>query len=272
MNQCTRRIQKIATHLIKRRNCSTSTKSHSFHIHEITVGDTPEGWINAGFTVDDGWKREKLVFFDNCTIRLTSEGNGLSQITFGTNKDNSKDTTLSLPGLTKSTILKTPPAAIGMPTNHPNSATKIGEIVLYTQHLDSFVKEMRKVGINTHKNKTPKITAEHYSCAKYFFGQESSNQIRLLVFGPNDPNHDSSKNSDQMWMLGKGTGTEITGYLPLVNSMSALTNHCRHVSTPKTAIQKNRTIATLKKDMINGLTGTFAFLSDEKEVKGDPLF
>ena len=98
----------------------------------------------------------------------------------------------------------------------------------------------------------------------------------MLVFGPVDPTHDSTTNPTDMWMLGGqnggNNGTEITGYLHLVDSMSELQIHCANIGSPQKAMQKNRTIATLKAGSIDGLLGTFAFLSDGKDVKGDPLF
>ncbi len=68
-----------------------------------------------------------------------------------------------------------------------------------------------------------------------------------------------------MWMFGttEGVDVEVTGYLPVIRSMDALRAAVvAAVGERKRAVQKGRTIATLKQGSIAGLTGTFAFLSD----------
>ena len=275
MNQCTRRLSRVASHFLAPHFCTTASTTNPFHIHELVLGDSQEGWQQAGFAVDEGWQHEQLVFMDNCTVRLTSKGHGLSKIVFGTSASSNTNTTINLPGIDTEIIQVPAPTTnpVTSQTTHPNSATRLGELVLYTQCLDSFVAEMSKMGLDTYKNKDPKLVLGNiHACAKYFVGD-----IRLLVFGPVDPTHDSTTNPTDMWMLGGqnggNNGTEITGYLHLVDSMSELQIHCANVGPAQKAMQKNRTIATLKAGSIDGLlSGTFAFLSDGKDVKGDPLF
>ena len=60
---------------------------------------------------------------------------------------------------------------------------------------------------------------------------------------------------------GRGHGsTELTGYLPLVGCFPP--PYVEGLGPPKKAVQKGRQIATLKAGRIEGLTGTFAFLSE----------
>ena len=279
-----RRLQRISSHLQPHRTSSSTptpaaaaATPHNFRLHELVLGDTPEAWTQAGFTVDTGWKKEQLVFLDTVTVRLTSEGGGLQKIIVGSDSTTSTTSTtgttgttgsgptpqqLALPGLA-SEIVHLPPAPTGLPptpSNHPNSTTQFGEIVLYTQQLATLVQQFSQVGIHTHRHKLPKPMGKDniHACATYYFGD-----LRLLVFGPVDPNHDSGNNSKNQWMLGQGSATtEVRGYLPLVESMEKLRHSCAQVGAAKKAIQKDRTIATLKSGEITGLTGTFAFLSN----------
>ena len=63
MNQCTRRLSRVASHFLAPHFCTTASTTNPFHIHELVLGDSQEGWQQAGFAVDEGWQHEQLVFW-----------------------------------------------------------------------------------------------------------------------------------------------------------------------------------------------------------------
>ena len=147
--------------------------------------------------------------------------------------------------------------------DHPNTCTRLGEVVLYAQRLDAFVDGLARCGVTTHRERPPKALGDsQMRLATYFFGQP---RMRLLVAGPADASADPAQNPE-MWMFGRGAGhgsTELTGLLPVVRDMAALRAACGELGEEKKAAQEGRTIATLRQGAVPELTGTFAFLSDK---------
>ena len=253
------------TRTIVRNNVTTSaTKSNSWSITEIIVGDTKKAWQNAGFNVDE----EDLVKLDNLKIRVNGGGGGLLGIVFGvTGEDNDVGSTNNLydppviPGLS---IFVEEQAKHFVSDKHPNTCFQLGELVLYSQNLYDTVNELQRVGVRTHKGMPPKeIKGGKHAVATFYL----SNNLRLLLFGPIDPKHDRTTNP-KTWMFGRSDDKDtvsLTGYLPICEDINRLHNSINgNIGKIKKALQKGRQIATLKDGTIKHLTGTFAFLSDVK--------
>ena len=247
---------------IRRPASSTHLKpsgTNTWGIQEIVVGDTVSAWRNAGYFVDT----ENIVNMNNVRVRLTEQGGGLNGIVFGAPMEKGISTLVQVPPIIAGVsvfVEEFRPEEAKVP--HPNTCKQLGELVLYAQDLYDFVQQFENVGIYTHKQKPPRILKGGvYAVATYYF----SNDLRLLIFGPTNVRHDSSKNP-QLWMLGQGlegAKVELTGYLAICSDLKML-NVAIHGSIGKTkkAVQKGREIVTLKRGVINDLSGTFAFLSD----------
>lgn len=173
--------------------------------------------------------------------------------------------TLTLPGVA-ALVRRTPPPpllpAAALP--HPNTCLGIGEITLYTRELGKVVSLLSRVGVPTHKGKSPKeLPGGAHKVAKYFFGS-----TRVLITGPaadltSDADAPPPPIPQMSWMFGTNTTSnamEITGWLPVVEEISAVTSACPAAGAPKKALQEGRSIATLKRGAVPNLTGTFAFL------------
>lgn len=239
----------------------STTGTNKWGIQEIVVGDTVSAWRNAGYIVDT----EKTVDMKNVRIRLTEQGGGLLGIVFGAPIEMGRSASIQVPPIIEglsSFVEAWRPEGAKAPKPHPNTCKQLGELVLYAQDLYDFVQQFKNVGIFTHKHKPPKrLRGGVYAVAKFYF----SNNLRLLVFGPTDLRHDSSKNP-QLWMLGRGlegAKVELTGYLAICSNLKLLRGSLNgKIGVTKKAVQKGRKIATLKRGTIHNLTGTFAFLSD----------
>lgn len=232
--------------------------SHGFTLEELELGDAPEVWERAGFHVSSGY-----VQLGPVRVQLSGGGGGLRRLVFGSPPDRPAVPELLLPGLQAAASNAACTIAVDSGP-HPNSCIGLGEVVLYAQQLLPFVRALAAAGVDTHRGRAPRpIKGGDHAIAMYFLGD-----IRMLVCGPTDPAHPPAKNS-HMWMFGRGEAeVELTGWLPIVSSMAALHATCAEVGAAKAAAQQGRSIATLRAGAIEGVTGTFAFLSD-----GDgPLF
>jgi hypothetical protein len=240
------RLRHLCGHLETTPAAEEIKDNAAYCLTTLTLGDMPEAWRKAGFSVSND-----TVVVGDISIRLTGAGGGLRQIGFS---GCSMAHPLQLPGV--ETVIAPTRAQQVL---HPNTTTSLAEVVLYAQRLQEFVTGMRRAGVQTHKRRDPQPIGDHSVATFLFPGQK----LRLLVFGPNDEASDPSRNP-KMWMMGHGLGhgsTELTGYLPLVREHPppGVVSDC--VGPSKEAVQKGRRIATLPAGTIEGLTGTFAFLS-----------
>ena len=238
----------------------STAETNTWGIQEIVLGDTVSAWRSAGYNVDT----EKTVDMNNVRIRLTEQGGGLLGIVFGAPIEMGISTSIQLPPVITglSTFVEACRPEGAKAPSHPNACKQLGELVLYAQDLYGFVRQFESVGLFTHEHKPPKLfRGGVYAVAKFYL----SNNLRLLVFGPTDLRHDSSKNP-QLWMLGRGlegAKVELTGYLAICSNLKLLRGSLNgKIGVTKKAVQKGRKIATLKRGTIHNLTGTFAFLSD----------
>lgn len=149
-------------------------------------------------------------------------------------------------------------------SHHRNTCRGLGEITFYTRHLQQVVDGFAAAGVMTYRNKQPRaLPGGAHRVAKYFFGS-----TRVLITGPSDPTTPTIPPAvpQMAWMFGSGdaaaaAGLELTGWLPVVESIDAVVEACRAVGKPKPALQEGRSIATLKAGAVPGITGTVAFLA-----------
>ena len=244
----------------------------SVQLELIELGDKPSAWAASGFTVllDDGSADSGSIFLPNLHIRLTGQGSGLCKLNFCVMdcKAYSRftlDQNLSIEPILHHTAQQHPKAI------HPNTASSVGEIVLYTSGLKDLVAQLAQLGIQTTGNKPPRQQGP-LSVARYMLGSDECS-IRMLVVGPSvDAATLSPKQTGPMaWMLGtcaSSASIELTGWLIVTKELLQVKELVPSVGAIRDAVQSGRQICTLKRGTIHSLTGTFAFLSDN----GLPLF
>ena len=259
LKDATRRVSVLVQHLA----VAGEAIAPSCSLLEIELGDTAAAWRAAGFAVTaagDCW----CVHLGGVKIVLNEKGGGLWRMTVGSQLASAKTQQLESVQLA---ALPDYPQSTDSPSQHPNSCLGLGEVVLYAPHLGRFVEAMAACGISL--KKPPKPMGDDHCVARYMLKcGASGQQLRLLVVGAKDPAATIDSNSS-FWMVPAETeGVHLTGWLPLVRDLQQLTYNVPEIGSVKPAVQKGRQIATLKAKAIAGLTGTFAFLSDN----GEPLF
>lgn len=267
-----RRIHQVLAHLSERPSSpparsisSCSTVASEWTLREVELHDTAAAWAAAGFHVESD-----CVAIGDLQVRLKNHPRavGLSRLLLGSPTGAAIVVTAATAAVAEERGHEG--AQAGALSENPNTCRLLGELVLYAQDLRAFVAALDRVGLATDRNRGIKQQkGSAHAVATYYLYSVGGAQLRLLVFGPIDPASPASANPD-IWMLGRGDGPlELTGWLPVVRDMAKLSGSIGpRLGEPKKALQKDRTIATLKRGAIAGLTGTFAFLSD-----GDaPLF
>jgi len=257
------RVATIVRHLAR----ADKTANPSPSLLEIELGDTAAAWRAAGFTVTAGQlpATPPCVHLCGLKIVLNEQGGGVRRIVLG-----SQHTSLKwFHGVRVEALpIQEYLHCSDSPPPHPNSCSRLGEVVLYAHHLTQFVDLMSACGVSLPK--PPKLMGDDHCIARYMLCcGTSSQQLRLLVAGAKEPPASAMSANPNIWMLpNQGHTMQLTGWLPLVRDLHQLRNVVPQIGSVKTAVQKGRQIATLKSRAIAGLTGTFAFLSDT----GEPLF
>ncbi|CAK0910680.1 unnamed protein product [Prorocentrum cordatum] len=236
-------------------------------LEEIVLGDSAQAWSAAGFHTQTSHAGVNQVRLGGLIVTLTGVGNGLSGLLFslaqGSSSASSKET--SVGGVTVRSVGSRRRDTVAT-VEHPNGVQFLGELVIYAQDLDGIVEAFANAGVATHGGAAPKaMKGGTHACATYYL-----RGLRMLVVGPLDPTHPASENPP-LWMFGRGVhgAVELTGWLPVCRDMGLLEASLDgRLGPQRKAAQRGRTVATLRSGAIQGLTGTFAFLSD-----GDgPLF
>lgn len=235
---------------------SASAGSSSVSIVELTLGDSPTLWRDCGFYVSETGHTS----IGSVQVRLTGTGGGLLALRLhGMPADVAPDGLLqgidtSLAGEDK---FHADDAAQRSP--HPNGVMRLGEIVLYTQHVERAVTALQQIGISTHKARGVKTMKGGTHKLAIFF----VDGIRLLLFGPVDPATPPSANP-RLWMFPQSMErpTVLTGWLPIVRDINVLKSVLGDkAGSIKEAAQKGRKICSMAPER-SRITGTFAFLSD----------
>jgi Glyoxalase/Bleomycin resistance protein/Dioxygenase superfamily len=206
-------------------------------IDEIIVGDPPEAWMAAGFTVDpDGVCRIGRV-----RVRLVGRDRGervlgwsLREVTTGSLGDGLVD------GLA-TTISEHPPAE---PGDHPNGSRSIDHVVLATPDCDRTIAALEHVGFEARRTRH---TDSYGSPMRQTFFRAGEVVVELV--GPDEANGDGP--------------AAFFGLAVTVADLDATVAHLGDaISRPKEAVQSGRWIATLRhRDL--GLSVATAFMSPD---------
>jgi catechol 2,3-dioxygenase-like lactoylglutathione lyase family enzyme len=193
-------------------------------IDEIRVGDSPDAWRDAGFTVDGD-----ICVVDGIRIRLSGSLRGIT------------DWTLHGIPAEVSEIDGVPTAASsaepGEPSNHANGVTGIDHVVLMTPDLSRTTAALNVLGLQVRRERD----ARPFRQAFLKLGG-----VILEVVGPQEP--------------GPGA-THLWGLTFCVDDLDATAEFLGdRIGRVKDAVQPGRRIATLRGEPI-GISPAVAFMS-----------
>jgi len=231
-----------------------------FELLEIHIGDSRDSWENAGFKVSQD-EEGYFVALSGIKVRLQESSFKKTDLkfVFESNEENTVPQRTSLGNLEVEVRKRKERRDKEVETAHPNTCFQLAELVLYLKDAELYRKTLENVGI-MYGDKPLKEMGD-YMMAKYYFGAGSS-KIRLLGISKTvESGTEETPKESGNWMIGTGSvDVEVTGWMPVAKDLTVLT---RQLPTGeiKKAFQTGRSITTMKRGVINGLTGTFAFLS-----------
>jgi len=194
-------------------------------IDEIRVGDSPDAWRSAGFTVDGD-----VCVVDGVRIRLGGAGNGIT----GWALRGIPESTTDIDGVPTTASSATP----GEPLTHHNGATRIDHVVLMTPDLPRTIGALTDLGLDLRRERD----AGAFRQAFLKLGD-----VILEVVGPQEP--------------GDGA-THLWGLTFCVNDLDSTAAFLGdRVGSVKDAVQTGRRITTLRGRDI-GISPAVAFISE----------
>jgi hypothetical protein len=110
---------------------------------ELQTGDDPVAWQRLGFTIDDG-----TCTIGSVTVRLDGDGGGLRGWTFGGGEGPE-----AIDGI--ATSWAQPPPHPGREPSHPNGATAIDHVVVFTDDRDRTASALVDAGGDLRKRVEP---------------------------------------------------------------------------------------------------------------------
>jgi hypothetical protein len=199
-------------------------------IDALLIGDTPEAWIAAGFSVDD----DGVCRVGSVRLRLLGDGKyvqgwSLRDIPPG-----------DLDGLSTS-VSDAPPAE---PATHPNGVVAIDHVVIVSPDVDRTTAALEAAGIGARRTRD---TGQYGTPMRQRFFKLG--EVILELIGPKDPAGDGP--------------TRFFGLAYTVADLAATSALLAgHIGQTKDAVQEGRRIATLRhKDY--GMSVATAFMSPE---------
>jgi hypothetical protein len=208
-------------------------------IDEIVVGDPPEAWVAAGFTVDpDGVCRIGTV-----RVRLVGRERGKRILEWSLRDlttDLTTDLATGIDGLPSSVSERAP----AEPATHANGSELIDHIVLATPDSDRTVAALEAVGFVARR--TRQIDTYGAPMRQTFF---RAGEVIVELVGPDEPSGDGSTAFFGLAL----TVTDLDGTAALLDGA---------LGAPKDAVQPGRRIATLRhRDL--GMSVAIAFMTPE---------
>ena len=194
-------------------------------IDEIRVGDSPDSWQSAGFTLDDD-----VCVVDGVRIRLGGSGTGITDWTL---RDITSSTT-DIDGVPTAVSS----AAPGESSTHPNGVTRIDHVVLMTPALPRTIGALTDLGLDLRRERD----AGAFRQAFFKLGG-----VILEVVGPREPGEGSS----HLWGL--------TFCVENLEATAAFFGD--RIGRVKDAVQPGRQITTLRGRDI-GISPAIAFMSE----------
>jgi catechol 2,3-dioxygenase-like lactoylglutathione lyase family enzyme len=194
-------------------------------IDEIRVGDSPDSWKAAGFTVD-----RDICEVDGVRIRLGSSGAGITDWTLR----GIPETTTAIDGVPTAASEADP---VGTAT-HANGATRIDHVVLMTPDLQRTTTALTELGLDVRRER---------DAGKFRQAFLKLGDVILEVVGPQEPGPGTS----HLWGL--------TFCVDDIDSTAAVLGD--RIGRVKDAVQPGRRITTLRGRDI-GISPAIAFMSE----------
>ena len=205
-------------------------------IEEIRVGDEPDAWRAAGFTVDD----DGVCRAGTVRIRLVGRDEGKyvrSWSLRGLDGDGDVD---GLPTVAPSGVAPADPA------EHPNGTLLIDHLVIATPDIDRTIKVLEARGLELRRTRETGTYGAPMRQAFFRLGE-----VILEVIGPGEPAGDGP--------------ARFFGFAFTVSDLDA--THAglgEHVGRIKDAVQEGRQITTLRHKELD-ISTAIAFMSPEPE-------
>lgn len=196
-------------------------------IDEIRVGDTPDAWRAAGFTVDGD-----ICVVEGVRIRLGGCGSGVTDWTLR----GIPESVVDVDGVPTAGSAAEPAA----PTAHTNGVTRIDHVVLMTPDLPRTISAVEALGLDLRRERD----AGPFRQAFFKLGD-----VILEVVGPQEPGEGSS----HLWGL--------TFCVDDLDATAAFLGD--RVGRVKDAVQSGRRITTLRGGDI-GISPAIAFMSERQ--------
>jgi hypothetical protein len=194
-------------------------------IDEIRVGDSPDAWRAAGFTVDGD-----ACVIDGVRIRLGGSGTGITDWTLR----GIPDDVASIDGVP--TVAST--AEPGQPSTHANGVTRIDHVVLMTPDLPRTTAALTDLRLDVRRER---------DAGKFRQAFLKLGDVILEVVGPQEPGTGAS----HLWGL--------TFCVDDIDETAAFLGD--RIGRVKDAVQPGRRITTLRGEPI-GISPAIAFISE----------
>ena len=195
----------------------------------LATGDGPAAWEAVGFAVADG-----AVQVGSVAIDLTGEGEGLTGWTL---RGVAPQAHRNVDGLPTAFREDAPAAA----PEHPNGATRLDHVVVFTPDLERTLGALREAGFEVRRTRDAGTPQRPMRQAFLWAGD-----VILEVGGPPEPSGDGPA---ALW-----------GLVVVVPDLDATAQHLgAHLGTPRDAVQPGRRIATVRRE--SGVTVPLAFIT-----------
>jgi hypothetical protein len=204
-------------------------------IDALQIGDPPEAWTGAGFTVGD----DASCVVGSVRLELVGRDGDRQRILSWSLRAVPEDTT-SIDGLATTTSDEPVPS----PVTHANGAELIDHLVLMSPDVDRTIAALNAVGL-------PTLRTRHVDPDQYGFEARQTffrlGEVILELIGPNEPQG--------------GGPARFFGLAYTVTDIDALpTLYGTHLGRIKDAVQPGRRITTLRHKEL-GLSVATAFMS-----------
>ncbi len=207
-------------------------------IDELVVGDRPDAWRNAGFTVDD----DDICRVGSVRVRLAGPDAGKRIRSWGLRGIRQNLHPVDVDGLVTDPV---PMDRVSTPAAHDNGSRLIDHIVVATPDMARTVAALEAIGLDVRRVRDAGAETAGAPIRQTFF---RLGEVILEVIGPAEPAGDGP--------------AQFFGLALTVADLDALpTRYGEHLGQIKEAVQPGRRIATLRhRDL--GLSVAIAFMDD----------
>jgi hypothetical protein len=198
----------------------------------VTVADAAEAWERIGFTVQDG-----VVRIGSVAVELAGSGAGPARWTLRGVDPAAQADVDGLPTAFDE-------AGPGEAPEHPNGATRLDHVVIFTPDLDRTLEALLHTGFELRRTRDAR-TAGHPMRQAFLWAGD----VILEVGGPYEPAGDGP--------------AELWGMVVVVPDVDATAQRLGgHLGTPRPAVQPGRRIATVRR--ASGVAVPLAFITPHR--------